>query len=118
MLVGKRVSPCKWVYKLKVTSNESKPKYKASLVAKGFKQRQDVDFEEIFCLVVKMTTLRCILALAAREDMELVQMDVKTTFLNGELDEEIYMEQPVGFIANGQEGMVCKLLKSLYGLMR
>ena len=88
----KRALPCKWVYKLKVTANEGKPKYKARLVAKGFRQQQGVDFEEIFSLVVKMTTLHCVLALVAKEDMELVQMDVKTTFLHGDLHEDIYIQ--------------------------
>ena len=86
---GKRTLPCKWVYKMKVTGN-----YKARLVVKGFRQQQGVDFEEIFSLVVKMTTLRCVLALVAREDMELVQMDVKTTFLHGDIYEDIYTQQP------------------------
>ena len=88
---GKRALPCKWVYKLKVIANEGKPKYKARLVAKGFRQQQGVDFEEIFSPLVKMTTLHCVLALAATEDMELVQMDVKKTFLHGDLHEDIYM---------------------------
>ena len=113
---GKRALPCKWVYKMKVTGNDGKPKYKARLVAKGFRQQQGVDFEEIFSPVVKMTTLRCVLALAAREDMELVQMDVKTAFLHGDLHEDIYMQQPEGFIEKGREHLVCKLKKSLYGL--
>ena len=113
---GKRALPCKWVYKLKVTANDGKPKYKARLVAKGFRQQQGVDFEEIFSPVVKMTTLRCVLALAAREDMELVQMDVKTAFLHGDLHEDIYMQQPEGFVEKGKERLVCKLKKSLYGL--
>ena len=63
-----------------------------------------------------MTTIRVLLSLAASHGLLVHQMDVKTSFLNGELNEEIYMEQPVAFVANGQEGMVCKLLKSLYGL--
>ena len=77
---------------MKVTTNDGKPKYKARLVAKGFRQQQGVDFEEIFSPIVKMTTLHCVLALAAREDMELVQMDVKTAFLHGDLHEDIYMQ--------------------------
>jgi hypothetical protein len=66
--------------------------------------------------VARLTTIRVLLSLVASHGILLHQMDVKTTFLNGELDEEIYMEQPAGFVENGQEGMVCKLLKSLYGL--
>ena len=82
---GKRVLPCKWIYKMKVTNSASKPRYKAKLLAKGFRQQEAIDFEEIFSLVVKMTTLRCLLALATQMDMELVQMDVKIAFLRGDL---------------------------------
>ena len=99
----KKALPCKWVYKLKVTTNEGNPKYKARLVAKGFRQQQGVDFEEIFSHDVKMTTLHCVLALAAKEDMELVQMDVEIAFLHGDLHEDIYMQQPEGFIEKGKE---------------
>ena len=91
---SKSIFPCKWIYKMKVTDNASKPRYKARLVAQGFRQQEGNDFEEIFSLVVKMTTLQCVLALAAQIDMELVQMDVKTTFLHGDLQEKIYMQQP------------------------
>jgi hypothetical protein len=66
--------------------------------------------------VARLTTIHVLLSLAASHGLIVHQMDVKTTFLNGKLDEEIYMDQPAGFVANGQEGMVCKLLKSLYGL--
>jgi hypothetical protein len=66
--------------------------------------------------VARLTTIRVLLSLATSHGLLIHQMDVKTIFLNGELDEEIYMEQPAGFISNSQEGMVCKLLKSLYGL--
>ena len=84
--------PCKWVYNLKVTTNEGKPNYKARLVAKRFKQKQGVEFEDIFSPIVKTTTLCCVLALATRrEDMELVQMDIKTTFLHGDLHEDLCM---------------------------
>jgi len=113
---GKRILPCKWIYKLKVTDSASKPRYKARLVAKGFRQQEGIDFEEIFSPVVKMTTLRCVLALVAQQDMELVQMDVKTAFLHGDLREDIYMQQPEGFEEKSKENMVCKLKKSLYGL--
>ena len=95
---GKSALPCKWVYKLKFTSDNAKPKYKARLVAKEFKQEKGVDFDEIFSPVVKMTTLRSVLALVAKEDMDLVQLDVKTSFLHGDLHDEIYMQQPEGFI--------------------
>ena len=99
----KQALPCKWVYKLKVTDSESKPKYKARLVAKGFKQQQGIDFKEIFSPVVKLTTLRCVLALVARMDLELAQMDIKTAFLHGDLHEEIHMQQLEGFESKGRE---------------
>ena len=101
---GKKALPCKWVYKLKVIDSKSKPKYKARLVAKGFRKQQGIDFKKIFSPVVKMTTfLQCVLALVARMDLELAQMDVKTTFLHGDLHEEIYMQQPKGFESKGRE---------------
>ncbi|MCO5596256.1 hypothetical protein L7F22_050316 [Adiantum nelumboides] len=98
---GRKALPCKWVYKKKIASNVEN--YKARLVAKGFKQEYGVDFQEIFSPVVKMTTLRMLLALVATEDMELDQMDVITAFLHGDLEEEIYMQQPEGFVQKGKE---------------
>ena len=89
---GKKALPCKWVYKLKSTPGHPKPAYKARLVAKGFKQEHGVDFDEVFSPVVKMTTLRLVLALVAQFDLDLYQMDVKTAFLHGDLHDEIYME--------------------------
>ena len=108
---GKHALPCKRVYKLKVTSDNAKPKYKAQLVAKGLKQEKGVDFDEIFSLVMKMTTLCIVLALVAKEDMDLVQLDVKIAFLHGDLHDEIYMQQPEGFIEKGKEKLFCKLKK-------
>jgi hypothetical protein len=84
-------------------------------VARGFTQTFGVDYNETFAPVAKFVSIRCILALAAIENMEIHQMDIKTTFLNGDLEEEIYMEQPEGFTHEG-EHLVCKLHKSLYGL--
>ena len=75
-----------------------------------------MDFEETFSPMVRFTSIRLILAIVAQSNLELHKMEVKTAFLNGELDEEIYMEQPVGFIIKGQEDKVCKLRRSLYGL--
>ncbi|MCO5574559.1 hypothetical protein L7F22_028347 [Adiantum nelumboides] len=94
---GKTVLPCKWVYKKKYTAKNPELKYKARLVAKGFKQKKGVDFDEIFSPVVKMTTLHLVLGLVAIEDMELVQMDVKSAFLHGDLDKYVYMKQQEGF---------------------
>ncbi len=86
------------------------------MVVKGFQQKEGIDYTEIFSPVVKMATIRVVLSLVAAENLYLEQLDVKTDFLHGDLDEEIYMKQPVGFIVKDKEEMVCKLKKSLYGL--
>ncbi|KAL2227396.1 UNVERIFIED_CONTAM: Retrovirus-related Pol polyprotein from transposon TNT 1-94 [Sesamum indicum] len=104
---------CKWLFKIK---QENPIKYKARLVAKGFTQKEGIDYNEIFSPVVKYTTVRIILALTAHYDWELKQMDVKTAFLHGDLDENIYMHQPFGFTDISKSDYVCLLKKSLYGL--
>ena len=106
--------PNKWVYKIKTV--DGKPKYKARLVANGYAQTEGIDFQEVFSPVVKMTTLRVLFALTTAIDLELFQMDVKTAFLHGDLDEELYMLQPKGYVIPGKEKQVCKLKRSLYGL--
>jgi hypothetical protein len=93
-----------------------KKRYKARLVVKGFAQKKGIDFDEIFSPVVKMTSIRTILSLVVVEDLHLEQLDVKTTFLHGDLEEEIYMQQPQGYEVKGKENLLCKLNKSLYGL--
>ncbi|RVX15068.1 Retrovirus-related Pol polyprotein from transposon TNT 1-94 [Vitis vinifera] len=90
--------------------------FKAKLVAKGFTQKEGIDYRDTFSPVSKKDSLKIIMALVAHFDLELHQMDVKTTFLNGNLDEDIYMEQPEGFAKKGNEHLVCKLKKSIYGL--
>ena len=85
-------------------------------MAKGYTQKEGEDFFDTYSPVARLTTIRVLLSLATSHGLFVHQMDVKTAFLNGELDEEIYMEQPDGFVIDGQEGKVCKLLKSLYGL--
>ncbi|GJU25788.1 putative RNA-directed DNA polymerase [Tanacetum coccineum] len=99
---GKRALKNKWVYKLKTEEHTSRPRYKARLVVKGFSQKRGIDFDEIFSLVVKMGSIRVVLGLAASLDLEVEQMDVKTAFLHGDLDKEIYMEQPEGFQVKGR----------------
>ncbi|MCO5600393.1 hypothetical protein L7F22_054505 [Adiantum nelumboides] len=115
---GKKALPCKWLYRVKVVPGDDKPKNKVRLVAKGFKREHGIDFNEIFSPIFKMTTLPMVLGLAAHEDMELSQMDVKTAFLHGDLHEYICMEQPIGHAIKGKENLVSKLKKSLYGLMQ
>ena len=84
-----------------MVSDSTTPKYKARLVAKGFRQDYGIDFGEIFSSVVKMTTLRFMLGVVAADNFELIQLDVKTAFLYGDLKEEIYMEQQKRFVATG-----------------
>jgi hypothetical protein len=114
--VGRKPVSYKWAFKIKQNANGEVERYKARLVARGSTQTYGVDYNKNFALAAKFTSIRCILALAALEDMEIRQMDVKTAFINGELQEEIYMEQPQGFMHQGGEHLVCKLHKSLYGL--
>jgi hypothetical protein len=90
--------------------------FKARLVAKGYSQQKGVDYEKIFCPVVKHTSIIAVLALVAHYNMALEQMDMKTAFLHGDLEEQIYMEQPKGYSQPGHEHLVYKLKKSLYGL--
>ncbi|GAB2274148.1 hypothetical protein Dimus_039069 [Dionaea muscipula] len=112
-----RVIECKWIYKLKEGINKTDPiRYKARLVAKGFTQKEGIDYNEIFSPVVKFKTIRIMLAVTAFYDLELEQMDVKTAFLNGDLDEIIFMSQPEGYTDSVHKHFVCKLNKSLYGL--
>ena len=85
-------------------------------MAKGYTQKEGFDYEETFSPVAMIKSIRILLSIAAHMDYEIWQIDVKTTFLNGSLEETIYMVQPEGFIAKGQEKKVCKLQKSIYGL--
>jgi hypothetical protein len=112
---GRKPISCKWVFKIKHGVDGEVERYKARLVAIGFTQTFRVDYNETFAPVAKFVSICCIFALATIEDMKIYQMDVKTAFLNGDLEKEIYMEQPEGFTQEG-EHLVCKLHKSLYGL--
>ena len=106
----------KWVFKLKVGSDGQVERHKARLVAQGFAQKQGLDYDETFSPVVRFESLRTVIALTVQNGMKMYQMDVTTAFLNGELQEEVYMKQPEGFVAEGQEDLVCKLKRSIYGL--
>ncbi|GKB58909.1 retrovirus-related pol polyprotein from transposon TNT 1-94 [Tanacetum coccineum] len=106
----------KWIFKKKMKADGTIDKYKARLVIKGYRQREGLDYFDTYSPVTRITSIRMIIAIAALRNLEIHQMDVKTAFLNGDLEEEIYMNQPEGFIAPGQEGKVCRLVKSLYGL--
>lgn len=104
----------KWVYKLKKKADGSIDRYKARLVVKGFTQRPGIDYVETFSPVVKFTSVRAILTVAIAAGMKLYQFDIKTAYLNGNLEEDIYMKQSKGF-EDGSE-KVCKLKRALYGL--
>ncbi|KAH9769282.1 hypothetical protein KPL71_011940 [Citrus sinensis] len=113
---GRKVIGNKWVYKIKRDGNDQVERYRARLVVKGYAQKEGIDFNEIFSPVVRLTTVKIVLAICATFDLHLEQLDVKTAFLHGELEEEIYMLQPESFVETGKENLVCKLNKSLYGL--
>lgn len=112
--IDQKVIDNRWVFKLKQNTDGSIDRFKARLVVRGFTQEYGIDYQETFSPVVKFTSIRAILALAASKRMKLQQFDVKTAFLNGDLEENVYMSQPIGYDDNS--GRVCKLSKSLYGL--
>eukprot|EP00794_Sanderia_malayensis_P007838 gene7838-biopygen6374 len=112
----KNVVGCKWIFKKKRNADGSINRYKARLVAQGYSQKEGLDYEETFSPVAKYSSIRTVLAIANEFNLEIHQMDVKTAFLNGKLDCDIYMEQPEGYVDRLKPNMVCKLEKSLYGL--
>ena len=113
---GRRAVGCKWVYKVKHKADGSIDRHKARLVAQGFSQRHGVDYDETFSPVVRFESIRTVVALSVQKGLKLHQMDVTAAFLNGELEDEVYMKQPEEFEVKGKEHLVCKLSKSLYGL--
>ena len=113
---GRVAIGCKWVFKLKHAGDGTVERFKARLVAKGYAQKYGIDYDETFSPVVRFSSIRFLLAFAVQNDLLIHQMDVETAFLNGKLDEEIYMKQPEGYVKPGEEHLVCKLEKSLYGL--
>jgi hypothetical protein len=113
---GANLIGCGWVYKTKRGKDGSITKHKARLVARGNRQRYGIDYEETYAPVARYASIRCVLAIVAHYDLELHQMDVKSAYLNGDLQETIYMRQPEGYVQKGKESLVLKLHKSLYGL--
>ena len=101
LIPGRKTIGNKWVLNIKHKADGIIDRYKARLVAKGYTKQEGIEYEETFSPVVRFTSICLILAIVSRMDLELYQMDVKTTFLNGELDEEIYMDQPLGFELKG-----------------
>ena len=115
---GPKVIGCKWVFKTKRDSLGNIERYKTRLVVKRFTQKEGIDYIETFSPISKKDSLRIILALVVHFDPELQQMDVKTVFLNGDLEEEVYIKQLEGFSSSSGEHLVYKLNKSIYGFKK
>jgi hypothetical protein len=113
---GKQPVGCKWVFTIKHTPEGKVDRYKARLVAKGYTQTYGIDYEETFAPVAKMNSVRTLISCAVNLDWKIYQMDVKNAFLHGDLQEEVYMEVPLGFETNQTIGKVLRLHRSLYGL--
>jgi hypothetical protein len=106
----------KWIYKIKHAADGSVEKFKARFVARGFTQKEGIDYNETFASIARYTSIRVIIALASIFGWKLHQMDVKPTFLNGKIEQEVFVEQPDGFVLHNKDTHVCKLRKALYGL--
>lgn len=112
----KKILTNKWVFKVKMNKDGSMDKYKARLVARGFEQEAGIDYEEVFAPVARYETIRTLFAIAVEKQMQVHQMDVVTAYIQGDLQEKTYMEQPEMFVKKGEEDKVCRLRKPLYGL--
>ena len=113
---GAKPIGCKWIFKTKRDLKGHVDSYKVCLVTKGFIQKEGTYYKEIFSPVPSKDSFKTMMALAAHFDLELHQMDVKMVFLNGDIDETIYMVEPENFVLGDPKNMVCKLKKSIYGL--
>ena len=103
----------KWMFKKKVNEEGVDERYKARIVAQGFSQKFGLDYDETFCPVVCFESVRTVIALSVQHSLRIHQMDVTAAFLNGDLQEEVFMSQPEGFVAKGQEHLVCRLNMAL-----
>ena len=106
----------RWIYKIKYAAASSIEKFKARFVAKGYAQKEGIDYEDTFAPVARYTSIRSVISLDAQMEWEIHQMDFKVAFLNGVIEEEVYIEQPEGFEMHEQKTHVCRLKKALYGL--
>ena len=116
LLTGKKAIGCHWVFAIKFNPDGSVFRLKARLVAKGYAQTYGVDYSDTFSPIDKLTSIRLAISLVASYDWDLHELDIKNAFLHGDLQEEVYMEQPPRFVAREEIGKVCRLRKSLYGL--
>ena len=110
----KNLTGSKWVFKVKRLPNGEISRYKARLCAKGFAQKKGVEYNDTFSPMTRFDSIRILLAVAVQKDYKIMQFDIKTAFLNGDLDEDVFMSPPEG--TNIDPSLVCKLKKSLYGL--
>ena len=113
---GKSPVGCRWVYTMKVEPDGQVDRLKARLVAKGYIQQYGSDYYDTFSPMSKIASILLLLSMAAMRSWPLFQLDIKNVFLHGDLVEEVYMEQPLGFVTHGESDLVCKLRRSLYGL--
>ncbi|KAH9089450.1 hypothetical protein LEN26_019152 [Aphanomyces euteiches] len=113
---GRKPIGCRWLFTKKYSADGSLLRYKARLVAQGFTQVAGIDYTDIFAPVIRTSSIRFLLSLAALQSMHICHMDVQTAFLNGNLQETLYMRQPPGYVQPGQDHLVCRLNKSIYGL--
>ena len=112
-LEGKSVVTSKWIFNIKHITYGSVEKDKARFVSKGFSQKEGIDYVETFSPVARYTSIKTITAIASTMGWKLHHMDVNTAFLNGIIEEKVYIEQPEEFIVNGKDSHVCKLKKAL-----
>jgi len=116
LLNNRKPVGCKWVFKRKTKANGSNERYKARLVAQGFSQKQGLDYDKTFSPVIRFESFCNLFAVAVQKGLKLHQLDITAAFLNGHLEEEVFMNQPEGFKVEGKEHLICMLKQSLYGL--
>lgn len=115
---GKQTIGCKWLYKPKINADGTIDKLKVGLVVKGYSQKEGIDYEETFAPIAKLDTIRMLISIATNKHWMIHRLDVKSTFLNGELKTKVCLEQTKGFVQKGKENLLCKLKNSLYGLKK
>ena len=116
IMEGNSIVSSRWLYKIKHVANGRIEKFKERFVARGFSQKEGVDYEETFSLISRYSSIQYVISIASVMKWRIHQMDVKTTFLNKIIEEEVYIEQPQGFVVHGRESHVCRLKKALYRL--